>query len=75
MAIKIEQQVHGSPYDRGTADSYYRRLANPHFYPNGTYNNPLVIEEFMSAKQVKEYHQGYEDNEREGHFKDWGHDY
>ena len=66
---------HGSPYDRGTADSYYRRLPKPHFYPNGTYNNPLVIKEFMTPKQIKEYHQGYEDNERDGDFKDWGFDY
>ena len=72
--MNIEHE-HGSPYDRGTADSYYMRAKKPHYYPNGTYNNPLVIEEFMTPKQVKEYYQGFKDNEDEGHFKDWGVDY
>ena len=68
------QHEHGSPYDRGTADSYYRRSKKPHFYPNGTYNNPIVIEEFMTTKQVKDYYQGYDANEKDMHFKDWGED-
>ena len=68
----LKRMNHGSPYDRGSADSYYRRDLKPHFYPNGTYNNPLVIEEFMTAKQVQDYNKGYNDNEHEGFFKDWG---
>ena len=68
----LKRMDHGGPYDRGTADSYYMRVAKPHFYPNGTYNNPLVIEEFMTTKQIQEYHQGYNDNEKDGFFKDWG---
>jgi len=67
--------VHGSPYDRGAADSYYARSKNPHFYPNGTYNNPLVMKGFMTSKEIEDYNKGYDDNERDGHFKDWGDDY
>ena len=28
--------VNGSPYDRGGADSYYRRKFDPHYYVFGT---------------------------------------
>ena len=27
---------HGSLFDRGSADSYYGRIPNPHWYPEGT---------------------------------------
>ena len=27
---------HGGPYDRGGADSYYRRSFDPHYWPDGT---------------------------------------
>ena len=27
---------HGGPYDRGSADSYYRRPRRPHFYKGDT---------------------------------------
>ena len=28
--------VHGSPKDRGSADRYYGRPFEPHWYPQGT---------------------------------------
>jgi len=69
------KELHGGPYDRGRADSYYRRNQKPHYYPNGTNNNPIILEEFMTLTQVNDYIDGYEDNERFGDFKDWGEDY
>ena len=63
---------HGSPWDRGSADSYYMRSKNPHWFPNGTYNDPWIKKEMMTPEQVQDYNQGYEDNERNGHFKDYG---
>ena len=33
---------HGGPWDRGSADSYYRRGANPHYYTGGSYNSMEV---------------------------------
>ena len=63
-------KTHGSPYDRGSADSYYRRPARPHKYPNGTYNGKPVTE--LTADEVATYMQGYMDNEKSGDFKDWG---
>ena len=29
-------QANGAPYDRGGADSYYRRAYSPHYYAFGT---------------------------------------
>lgn len=53
---------HGSPGDRGSADAYYGRPKDPHYYPNGTYNPPRIDEKDMSPEQIVEYHNGY-DNE------------
>ena len=63
---------HGSPYDRGAADSYYGRGKNPHYYLGATYSSPRVDALDMTVKELKEYHAGYENNEKEGSFKDWG---
>ena len=61
---------HGSPYDRGSADSYYRRGRNPHYYKGATARSDLVVE--LTAEELAEYHQGFDDNEASGNFKDWG---
>ena len=63
--------VHGGPYDRGSADSYYGRKKDPHYYPHGTYNGKRVEEFEMTAKEIAEYHKGFDDNEADGNFKDW----
>lgn len=31
-------QRHGGPYDRGSADAWYGRDFDPHYWPQGTYN-------------------------------------
>jgi len=70
ISIKVlanELSNHGSPYDRGMADSYYQR---PH-YPHKMIDGKEVPLERGSAEWV-EYEEGYEFNEELGHFKDWG---
>ena len=62
---------HGSPYDRGSADSYYRRGPEPHWYPEGTYKGERVTEERMTAAQIAEYYAGFDCNERMQNFKEW----
>lgn len=57
---------HGSPYDRGSADSYYGREFNPHYYKGDTYNSDRVEMKDMSAKEIVEYSNGYRDNETAG---------
>lgn len=63
--------AHGDPYDRGSADSYYRRGRQPHYYPNGTYVPPRIDKSDMTPEQIAEYHKGYDNNERDFHWKEW----
>lgn len=61
MKIKYDT-THGSPYDRGSADAYYGRQKDPHWYPYGSYNGRRVNQEEMTATQIAEYNNGF-DNE------------
>lgn len=63
---------HGDPYDRGEADSYYGRGCNPHYYVGATRMSQRIERESMTQEQIKAYLAGYEENERNGDFKDWG---
>ena len=63
---------HGSPYDRGSADSYYRRGMNPHYYVGATGSTPRVEEADMTPEEIEAYEDGFMDNERDGDFKDYG---
>lgn len=63
---------HGGPYDRGSADSYYGRGYNPHYYTGDTYRSVRVELADMTPAEIVEYTKGYNDNEEDGNFKDWG---
>jgi len=63
---------HGGPYDRGGADSYYGRGYRPHYYTGGTLQSECIPKELMTELEIEAYRAGYDDNEKEGHFKDWG---
>jgi len=65
----IYDRKHGSLYDRGTADSYYGRPRDPHWYPNGTYNNPRI--QATEQLDIREYNEGYDYNEKYGDKKNW----
>ena len=57
---------HGSPYDRGAADSHYSRPFDPHcVVGTGSYNHPRTNEADMSLEQITAYTDGYFDNERQ----------
>ena len=62
-------ESHGSPYDRGSADSYYRRARSPHYYPHGSYNGDPVTD--LTPEQVEAYHVGFDENETNCNFKDY----
>jgi|TARA_R100000315_G_C5124768_1_gene71280 hypothetical protein len=68
---KIFDKSHGSPYDRGAADSWYDRDINPHYYPNGSYNEPRIEIKDMTKNQIDAYIKGYNDNEAAGGKKVW----
>lgn len=63
---------HGGPYDRGSADSYYRRRPDPHYWTDGSYNGLRIDGEKLTKYQIKAYTAGYEDNENRGAYKDYG---
>jgi hypothetical protein len=63
---------HGGPYDRGTADSYYGRGYNPHYFVGDSYNSPRVEMAQMTEFEIDEYAAGYKDNEEASNFKDLG---
>lgn len=50
---------HGGPYDRGSADAYYHRAYNPHYYVGDTGNSDLVFLENMTADEITAYTKGY----------------
>lgn len=62
---------HGGPFDRGSADSYYGRGYNPHYYVGDTYNSKRVLEEQMTEDELAAYHVGYTWNEMYGDRKEW----
>lgn len=63
---------HGGPYDRGGADSYYRRGCKPHYYTGATHDSTRVEREDMTDAEIRAYEAGYKDNEEAGDHKDWG---
>lgn len=63
---------HGGPWDRGSADSYYKRGFNPHYFVGDTYSTPKIEMEQMTAYEITAYTAGYEYNEALNDFKDWG---
>jgi hypothetical protein len=62
---------HGGPYDRGAADSYYRRFFRPHYFVGGTGTSEEITEENMTQEEIQAYRDGYAYNEYLGDFKDW----
>ena len=63
---------HGGPFDRGSADAYYRRLPVPHYYLGATYSTDKVVQADMTADEISAYYAGYENQCESGDFKDWG---
>ena len=66
---QFDRQRHGSLYDRGSADSYYGRPPEAHYYPEGSYTGVKVTD--LNLVERAEYQAGYDYNERYGHKKSW----
>lgn len=64
-------QRHGGAYDRGSADSYYRRPYNPHLFVGGTYMSDRIDWEHMTFREIAEYTRGYRENQQAGNHKDY----
>ena len=66
---QFDRKLHGGLFDRGSADSYYGRPRDPHWWPEGTYEGDEVTE--LTAEEIQEYLAGYDYNERYGDKKCW----
>lgn len=66
---QFERNRHGSLYDRGSADSYYGRVEDPHWYPQGTGHGERITK--LNSEEIAEYRAGYEYNELHGDKKSW----
>lgn len=66
---QFDRKRHGSLFDRGSADSYYSRWKEPHWWPEGTGHGERVTE--LNEAEIEEYMAGYEWNERHGDKKSW----
>lgn len=62
---------HGSPFDRGSADSYYHRNRRPHYFEGASYSSKEIIPKY-GTKEYMAYLAGYDYNEEYGDKKDWG---
>lgn len=73
---KDHQKGHGSPFDRGGADSYYDRRSNPHKIisatEEGTGRQYFKVIYDLTEEEIEAYNAGYDENEKLGHKKDWG---
>ena len=67
----MSERRHGGPYDRGTADSYYRRSFEPHYYVGDSYMSERINLGQMTAQEIVEYTKGFNDNEDSQNFKDY----
>ena len=61
--------THGSPQDRGSADRYYGRPFEPHYWENGTGHGIMTPLNHMTPAEITAYTYGY-NNEQDR--KDWG---
>ena len=60
---------HGSPQDRGSADAYYGRGFQPHYYLGDSMQSEKIERDQMTVDEIAAYRYGY-DNEDDR--KDWG---
>lgn len=60
---------HGGCFDRGSADNYYNRPIEPHYYVGGTAVSEKVTK--LTEKEVADYMAGYAFNEQFGDKKSW----
>tara|TARA_Y100000593_G_scaffold61787_1_gene114447 strand:+ start:6772 stop:6987 length:216 start_codon:yes stop_codon:yes gene_type:complete len=56
---KNYDERHGGPYDRGSADAWYRRPCVPHYYKGATGSSELVERDDMTAEEVEAYKAGW----------------
>jgi hypothetical protein len=65
--MKVEFTRHGGAYDRGSADKYYGRAFEPHYYKGDTLQSKLVTK--LNSEELAAYTKGYNEQTDQ---KDYG---
>lgn len=52
---------HGGAYDRGSADRYYGRPFNPHYFKGDSYSSERVEEKDMTFEELRAYKAGFDE--------------
>lgn len=60
---------HGKPYDRGSADAYYGRPVDPHYYIGGSVTGLKVTK--LTKEEEDAYRAGYAWQTMSGEKKEW----
>lgn len=71
---KTYDATHGSPFDRGMADSFYMRASDPHCYMYSPIGTNRVALYPCDGHMYTDYLAGYAFNEELGVHKDYGDD-
>ena len=71
MKMDTQYRRHGGPWDRGSADAYYGRPFNPHYYIGDSYSSGYVSTKEMTEGEIAAYTEGYREQEASGDFKQW----
>ena len=66
---QFDRERHGSLFDRGSADSWYSRPPEPHYYLDGSYCGKKTTD--LNPAEIAEYNAGYDYNEQYGDKKSW----
>jgi len=67
MTKNTYDKTHGKPYDRGSADAWYRRGCIPHYYEN----SKRVHASEMTPDQVEAYVAGFDEGMELGMHKEY----
>ena len=62
---------HGGPFDRGSADSWYGRNIDPHYYVGDTHTTDRINMIDMNKDEIEAYLAGYNWNEQFGGKKEY----
>jgi hypothetical protein len=52
---------HGGAYDRGSADAWYGREFQPHYFTGDSYQSTMIEEVDMSKEEIAAYTAGYKE--------------
>jgi hypothetical protein len=69
MTETLYDQRHGSAYDRGSADAWYGRPVDPHYYTGASFQSTRIDVADMTQEEIEAYMAGY--NETPFGQKDW----